>query len=126
MLGSTRSHIQDGGNRPMTKSGFGRRDFLKGAVIGGAAAAAGTTAVATTSTAIAAAEIAPQQEAGPVPSAGYEVLSLDEARFGRGASPRRNCPPKRGRSGSERGLRVSQPGRSSFRRDACRSHDPCR
>jgi len=65
----------------MTESGFGRRDFLKGAVIGGAAAAAGTTAVATTSTAIAAAEIAPQQEAGPVPSAGYEFLSLDEAAF---------------------------------------------
>jgi len=65
----------------MTESGFGRRDFLKGAVVGGAAAAAGTTAVATTSTAIAAAEIAPQQEAGPVPSVGYEFLSLDEAAF---------------------------------------------
>jgi hypothetical protein len=62
----------------MTEEAFGRRDFLKGAVVGGAAAA--TTRL----------EVAPAQAqpATPVPAAGagspamgYACLNLDEAAF---------------------------------------------
>ena len=65
---------------PMTKQDFDRRDFLKGAVIGGAAAAGGTAAMAPIPTAQ-----AQQPETAPTPAApeaaGYEFLNLDEAAF---------------------------------------------
>ena len=60
----------------MTEKGFGRRDFLKGAVVGGAAAATATPAV-----------IAPQsaqaQQPAPAapPPATYAFLNLEEAAF---------------------------------------------
>jgi gluconate 2-dehydrogenase gamma chain len=58
----------------MTDQGFGRRDFLKGAVVGGAAAAASATAIP--------AQSAPavQTDAQP-PAEGYTFLNLDEAAF---------------------------------------------
>ena len=55
--------------------GLGRRDFLKGAVVGGAAAATTTTGVGLASQAKA------QQPAAAAPSPGYAFLSLDEAAF---------------------------------------------
>jgi len=58
----------------MTDKGFGRRDFLKGAVVGGAAAATATPAVIATQSAQA------QQPAAP-PPATYEFLNLEEAAF---------------------------------------------
>ena len=58
----------------MTDNGFGRRDFLKGAVVGGAAAAATATAIP--------AQSAPAQPADAQPAAeGYAFLNLDEAAF---------------------------------------------
>ena len=61
----------------MKDQGFGRRDFLKGAVVGGAAAA--TIAVAITPT-----DAQTQQPAPPAAapaSPGYAFLNLDEAAF---------------------------------------------
>jgi gluconate 2-dehydrogenase gamma chain len=58
----------------MTDQGFGRRDFLKGAVVGGAAAAATATAIPAQSAS------APQADAQP-PAEGYTFLNLDEAAF---------------------------------------------
>jgi gluconate 2-dehydrogenase gamma chain len=58
----------------MTEQGFGRRDFLKGAVVGGAAAAANATAIPAQSAP------APQADA-QAPAAGYMFLNLDEAAF---------------------------------------------
>ena len=58
------------------KDGFGRRDFLKGAVVGGAAAA--TTSVAITSPN---AQAAPQPTAAVPANPGYAFLNLDEAAF---------------------------------------------
>jgi gluconate 2-dehydrogenase gamma chain len=59
----------------MKKQELDRRDFLKGAVVGGAAAA-GTAAIATPEIAQA------QQPAAPAPgAAGYAFLNLDEAAF---------------------------------------------
>ena len=64
----------------MTKQEFDRRDFLKGAVVGGAAAASATVAIAP-------AETAQAQPSPPATSpttteaAGYEFLNLDEAAF---------------------------------------------
>ena len=64
----------------MTKPELDRRDFIKGAVVGGAAAAGGTAALATS-------EIAQAQQPAPAtapaapPAAGYEFLNLDEAAF---------------------------------------------
>jgi gluconate 2-dehydrogenase gamma chain len=63
----------------MTEQKLDRRDFLKGAVVGGAAAAGGTAAIATP-------EIAQAQQAAPASSAapeaaGYAFLNLDEAAF---------------------------------------------
>jgi gluconate 2-dehydrogenase gamma chain len=60
----------------MTEQGFGRRDFLKGAVVGGAAAA-------TTSLEIQGAQAQqPSPSPGsPSPAAGYEFLNLEEAAF---------------------------------------------
>ena len=62
----------------MTKQELDRRDFLKGAVVGGAAAAGGTAAISTP-------EIAQAQQpvpATPAPgAAGYAFLNLDEAAF---------------------------------------------
>jgi gluconate 2-dehydrogenase gamma chain len=58
----------------MTDQGFGRRDFLKGAVVGGAAAAASATAIPARSAP------APQADAQP-PAEGYTFLNLDEAAF---------------------------------------------
>jgi gluconate 2-dehydrogenase gamma chain len=64
----------------MTKSEFDRRDFLKGAVVGGAAAASGTAPMAPVESAQAqqppAAATSPATEA-----AGYAFLNLDEAAF---------------------------------------------
>jgi len=57
----------------MTDKGFGRRDFLKGAVVGGAAAA--TTAPSVLPTPAQA-----QQPATPA-SPGYEFLNIEEAAF---------------------------------------------
>ena len=57
----------------MTEQGFGRRDFLKGAVVGGAAAA-------TTSLEVKEAQ-AQQPAASAAPAAGYEFLNLEEAAF---------------------------------------------
>lgn len=61
----------------MTEPGLDRRDFLRGAVVGGAAAASGTASIATAETAqaeTAAPAAAPQ-------AAGYTFLNLDEAAF---------------------------------------------
>src|SRR5262245_29685181 len=58
----------------MTDHGFGRRDFLKGAVVGGAAAAATATPIPAAS--------APAPQAADQPAAeGYAFLNLDEAAF---------------------------------------------
>jgi gluconate 2-dehydrogenase gamma chain len=61
----------------MTKQELDRRDFLKGAVVGGAAAAGGTAAIATPEIALA------QQPPAPTAAepAGYAFLNLDEAAF---------------------------------------------
>jgi gluconate 2-dehydrogenase gamma chain len=61
----------------MTKPELDRRDFLKGAVVGGAAAAGGAAAIATPELALA------QQPAAPAAAepAGYAFLNLDEAAF---------------------------------------------
>jgi gluconate 2-dehydrogenase gamma chain len=61
----------------MTNPGFGRRDFLKGAVVGGAAAA--TTSVVNPQTAESA-EAAAANAAAPAPQ-GYAFLNIDEAAF---------------------------------------------
>ena len=58
----------------MTDQGFGRRDFLKKAVAGGAAAAA-------TATTIPAPSAQAQQPAAEPAAEGYEFLNLDEAAF---------------------------------------------
>jgi gluconate 2-dehydrogenase gamma chain len=57
--------------------GFDRRNFLKGAVVGGAAAATGTVATVTT----AEAQAQPQQQAAPAPQPGYAFLNIEEAAF---------------------------------------------
>src|SRR5262249_4325978 len=58
----------------MTDQGFGRRDFLKTAVAGGAAAAATATAIPAPSTQA-------QQPAAQPTAEGDEFLNLDEAAF---------------------------------------------
>ena len=58
----------------MTDQGFGRRDFLKTAVAGGAAAAATATTIPAPSTQA-------QQPAAQPAAEGYEFLNLDEAAF---------------------------------------------
>ena len=64
----------------MTKQEFDRRDFLKGAVVGGAAAASATAAIAPAETAQA--QPSPPAAAPTTPeAAGYEFLNLDEAAF---------------------------------------------
>jgi gluconate 2-dehydrogenase gamma chain len=60
----------------MTKPELDRRDFLKGAVVGGAAAAGGTAAIATPALAQQAATAALASE-----PAGYAFLNLNEAAF---------------------------------------------
>lgn len=62
----------------MKDDGLGRRDFLKGAVVGGAAAATTTVAIAPPEPAQA--QTAPPA-AGPPASPGYEFLNLEEAAF---------------------------------------------
>ena len=57
----------------MTEKGFGRRDFLKGAVVGGAAAATAAPAILP--------ESAQAQQPAQPAAAGYEFLNLDEAAF---------------------------------------------
>jgi gluconate 2-dehydrogenase gamma chain len=59
----------------MTEKGFGRRDFLKGAVVGGAAAATATPAIVP--------QDAQAQQPAPaaLPPATYEFLNLEEAAF---------------------------------------------
>jgi gluconate 2-dehydrogenase gamma chain len=61
----------------MTKQELDRRDFLKGAVVGGAAAAGATATLATPEIALA------QQPAAPAAAepTGYAFLNLDEATF---------------------------------------------
>jgi gluconate 2-dehydrogenase gamma chain len=64
---------------PGKESGLDRRDFLKGAVVGGAAAA-GTGTIAASD--IAQAETPAQAAPAPAPTAaGYTFLNLDEAAF---------------------------------------------
>ena len=64
----------------MTKQEFDRRDFLKGAVVGGAAAASATVAIAPAETAQA--QPSPPAAGPTTPeAAGYEFLNLDEAAF---------------------------------------------
>jgi gluconate 2-dehydrogenase gamma chain len=58
----------------MKNKGFGRREFLKSAVAGGAAAATGTASVALPQSAQA-------QSAAASTAAGYSFLNLDEAAF---------------------------------------------
>jgi gluconate 2-dehydrogenase gamma chain len=63
----------------MTEQKLDRRDFIKGAVVGGAAAAGGSAAIATP-------EIAQAQQPAPVTpaapeAAGYAFFNLDEAAF---------------------------------------------
>ena len=67
----------------MADRGVGRRDFLKGAVVGGAAAAAsGTTVIAPTESAQAQQQSAASTKAAATTgAAGYEFLNLDEAAF---------------------------------------------
>jgi len=60
----------------MTDQGFGRRDFLKGAVVGGAAAAANVVPAQAQS-----AQAAPAPQADTPPAEGYEFLNLDEVAF---------------------------------------------
>jgi gluconate 2-dehydrogenase gamma chain len=57
----------------MTDQGLGRRDFLKGAVVGGAAAATTTTSLELTASA--------QAQAASPAAAGYSFLNLEEAAF---------------------------------------------
>ena len=64
----------------MKEQGLDRRDFLKGAVVGGAAAAGGTSAIATPEIAHAQQPAAAAPAAAPEP-AGYAFLNLDEAAF---------------------------------------------
>ncbi|MHB8268850.1 gluconate 2-dehydrogenase subunit 3 family protein [Bradyrhizobium sp.] len=64
----------------MTKQELDRRDFLKGAVVGGAAAAGGTAAIATPEIALAQQAAPAVPAAAPAP-AGYAFLNLDEAAF---------------------------------------------
>jgi gluconate 2-dehydrogenase gamma chain len=59
----------------MTEQGFGRRDFLKGAVVGGAAAATSLEIQG------AQAQQPSPSPASPAPAAGYEFLNLEEAAF---------------------------------------------
>jgi gluconate 2-dehydrogenase gamma chain len=56
----------------MSKDGLGRRDFLKGAVVGGAAAATATPALLPESA---------QAQPAAAPAAGYAFLNLEEAAF---------------------------------------------
>ncbi len=61
----------------MSSNEFDRRNFLKGAVVGGAAAASGIPPAAD-------AQVQPpaaMSNAGPASAAGYEFLNLDEAAF---------------------------------------------
>jgi gluconate 2-dehydrogenase gamma chain len=55
----------------MAEQGFDRRDFLKGAVVGGAAAATATTALPQGA----------QAQAAAAPASGYEFFNLEEAAF---------------------------------------------
>ena len=64
----------------MKEPGLDRRDFLKGAVVGGAAAAGGSAAIATPDVAQAAEPPASAAPATPQ-TAGYAFLNLDEAAF---------------------------------------------
>jgi gluconate 2-dehydrogenase gamma chain len=64
----------------MKEQGLDRRDFLKGAVVGGAAAAGGTSAIVTPEVAQAQQPAAAASPAAPEP-AGYAFLNLDEAAF---------------------------------------------
>src|SRR3954469_11776887 len=64
----------------MTKQELDRRDFLKGAVVGGAAAAGATSAIATPDIALAQQALPATPTAAPG-AAGYAFLNLDEAAF---------------------------------------------
>jgi gluconate 2-dehydrogenase gamma chain len=64
----------------MTKQELDRRDFLKGAVVGGAAAAGATASIAAPETALAQ-QAAPASSAEAAGAAGYAFLNLDEAAF---------------------------------------------
>jgi gluconate 2-dehydrogenase gamma chain len=67
--------MKEAGKEP----GLDRRDFIKGAVVGGAAAAGGTAALVTPE--IAQAEPAPPVAPAPPAAAGYAFLNIDEAAF---------------------------------------------
>src|SRR3954467_388083 len=62
----------------MSDQGFGRRDFLKGAVVGGAAAATGIQQPQNAQAQQPAAPVAPGAAAGPE---GYAFLNIEEAAF---------------------------------------------
>src|SRR5450830_289102 len=64
----------------MTKSEFDRRDFLKGAVVGGAAAASGTAAMSPIESAQAQ-QVAAAATPAASEAAGYAFLNLDDAAF---------------------------------------------
>ena len=64
----------------MKEPGLDRRDFIKGAVVGGAAAASGTAAIATAETAQAETAASAAPVAAPQ-SPGYAFFNLDEAAF---------------------------------------------
>jgi gluconate 2-dehydrogenase gamma chain len=69
-------HMIDTTKKTKGEDGLGRRDFLKGAVVGGAAAATTTTGLELTAPAQA------QQAAAAAPAAaGYSFLNLEEAAF---------------------------------------------
>jgi gluconate 2-dehydrogenase gamma chain len=60
----------------MTEKGFGRRDFLKGAVVGGAAAATAAPTILPDS-----AQAQPAAPPAQATAAGYSFLNIDEAAF---------------------------------------------
>jgi gluconate 2-dehydrogenase gamma chain len=64
----------------MTERKLDRRDFIKGAAVGGAAAAGGSAAIATPEIAQAQ-QAAPATQAAAPEAAGYAFLNLDEAAF---------------------------------------------
>src|SRR6266545_513490 len=74
---TTRPPNRTGGREdPMTDQSLDRRDFLKGAVVGGAAAA--TTGAALPQEALAQQPAAPAAATAPPASAGYVFLNLEE------------------------------------------------
>ena len=72
--------MTDTTKKTKSEEGLGRRDFLKGAVVGGAAAATTTTGLELTTSAQAQQAAAASAAAGSA-AAGYSFLNLEEAAF---------------------------------------------